>query len=322
MEQKRKPIYRSYVLVIKNNKGIMEIDWTKVHNFSQYKKEKYKLERIDFFTRHFLESNDLLNTLLSEKIITSEDSYNARLWIYPAKQNSVTELVDGKKKKVSKPLYAPEHLQYGLAYKSFSPLFDDQYVIHLLQSKLNDFDFISKLFNKYAVQGSYSERACENLRAKIESTKFSLGSAVGAQYEYYERILKSFYKQYHDISEMYGLLLSIRAYSQNHNCGEFQSNEAIESARNNIREFYLREKYTVIKCTDGINDNRDLEFELDKTGYPKVSYLALHNLLMFIGTNLPDIFGPKEKETPKVKKMSKKNMPVEGQLSLFDLLKE
>lgn len=324
MEKKRKTSYRSYVLAAKTDKGIVEIDWTAIQRFKEFKKEKYKLERIDFFTRHYVNNVELINELISSGIIHEEDMTGARLWIYPAKQNKVTEIIDGKKKSISKPLYAPEHLQYGLAYKSYTPLFDDLYIVYLLQSKLSDFEFITKLFNKYGVQGNYSERNCENLRAKINSTQLAIANArTPNERENYERILKSYWKQYHDITEMYGLLISIRAYSMSVNNGEYQDNEAIESARNNIREFFLREKYDVIKCHDGLNDNRRLEFAKDKDGNTKINYLAYHNFIMFIGSLLGDELKPKEITTPpveKVKKLRKKDIPIEGQLSLFDLL--
>lgn len=307
--------YRSYVLTARINGEIIEIDWTKIKEYSALKKQKYKLEKIDFFTQHYLNPNELLNFLINTNLLPRSQISKAQLWIYPAKQIKLEKIIDGKTKKIVVPEYASAHLKYGLAYKDSEKLFnDDQYTIYFLQSKLNDEAFITKLYNKYAQYGAYSEKNMEILKLKIENTKRTLVNVFGQEHERYERILKSYYKQYFNIREMYGLLVSIQAYAQNVNRGNYLDNEAIESARNNIREFYLREKYKVISCTDGLNDNRYLKFEKDKDGNLKVNYLALHELLMFIVSSLPQEFNHQNI------KVKKKNDDIEGQLSFFDKL--
>ncbi len=308
--------YRSYVLVAKKENEFIEIDWTKIEAFHHFQKEKYKLEKIDFFTRHYIDQNDLINALLKMNLLSLEQLKNIRLWIYPAKQNTKLEMINGRKRRVSSPLYAPSHLPYGLAYQKHTPLYDDFYIIHLLQSKLKDWDFISKLYNKYAKEGDYSERNYQSLETKINSTKQAMSSSSREEQERYERILKSYYHQYYAIKEMNSLLNSVRRYTLDVNSSLLPSHEQQESVRNNIKEFFLRLKYVVVSCRDGINDNRTLEFKLDANQKRTVNYLAFHEFFLFLQKCLEEE-KPKQEETPKILKKKKE---VDGQISLLDFL--
>lgn len=311
-----KNTYRSYVLVGKRGNELIEIDWTKVKAFSSLKSKKYKLEQIDFFTSHFIDKQELLQALIDCNLLTYEQLSNLQLWIYQAKQNSTTEIIDGKKRKVSAPIYADEHLEYGVAYKEMEKfLTDDLYTIYYLQSKLSDYEFIIKLYNKYVKYGKYSELNIDNAKARYNSCKDQIRYAYGAEKTRYENMSKAYYKQYRDLLEINGLLTSVLAYASAIKKGEIPSNEFQETARNNIREFYLRIKYNVIRCTDGLNDNRTLTFEVDKNNNRKVNYLAFHKLVMFISN-----YQEKEKkEQGLTKPKVKLKQQVDGQLSLFPL---
>lgn len=309
--------FRSYALVGKKGNELIEIDWTKINRFSHLKKKKYKLNQIDFFTSHYMDKQELLRVLIEYKLITYEQLSNIQFWIYPIKQNSETQTIEGKKVRVSKPIYADSHLEYGIAYKDMEKfLTDDLYVIYYLQHKLEDYDFIVKLYNKYAKYGHYSDLNIQNVKAKYNTCVDQIKSASGSEKERLERISKSYYRQYMELTEINGLLTSVLAYANAYKKGEYISNEFIQTARNNIREFFLRIKYNVIGYIDGVNDRRILKYELDKDNNPKVNYLAFHNLIMFISKYYEEENKKVVVTKPKVKT---KRIEVEGQLSLFPL---
>ncbi len=310
-----KNTYRSYVLVGKKGNELIEIDWTKVKPFSELKSKKYRLEQIDFFTSHYLDKQELLQVLIDYDFLTYEQLTNIQFWIYQAKQNSKTEIINGKKRKISSPIYAEKHLEYGLAYKDMEKfLNDDEYVIYYLQSKLNDYDFIVRLYNKYVKQGRYSDLNVENAKAKYNICKDEIIRSNGEEKERLERLAKAYYRQYKDLLEINSLLTTLLAYANACKRGEYISNEFLETARNNIREFFLRIKYNVIACTDGLNDNRALTFELDKNNNPKINYLAFHNLIMFISN-----YQEKEKKENGQSKPKRKTKQIEGQLAFFPI---
>lgn len=335
----KKPIYKSYVLVIKQDDKITEIDWTKIKEYKSLSKKKYKLEQIDYFTSHFINKEELLIFLFNAGIISKEQIKNARFWIYPAKQNKVTKIIDGKEKKVSAPEYASEHLQHGIAYSGHKELLkEDLYVMHLLETKLNDVEFINYLYNKYVTYGKYNDAVITNLKADIERCKENMRNAYGNEYQKLDGIRKSKIHQLIDIQESYSLLNSIRRYAYAKHNGEYTSQEEDISVRNNIREFYLREKYIVTGCQDALNDERRLTFERDAEGYRKVNYLKFHNLIMTIKAQIDGVEKKRIEEARRAKyeiehdehnpfyyksehsgkqKVIKKEVP-DGQLSLFD----
>ena len=249
-------------------------------------------------------------------------------WIYPASQS-----IGGKKLK--EPKLAPEHLDYGIPYKRVSSyLTDDAATIAFLQSKLDDFDFIEALYKKYAdeTHGKYGKRVLNNLNYLYDN-------------EDNENIRKGLFVQLIQVKEQNSLLGSIYTYSQMKKNGEYIEREQYESVRNNIREFYLREVYSVVGCRDGLYDNRELTFAQNKDGSYKQSYTNKHNLVMFICKKILDeereileqekiakakaaevrsnpesqYHKPVQKHTIKRRK---KYEPVEGQMTLFDLFPE
>ena len=315
--------FGSYVLVGKTQKEKIIIDWTKVQKFATDKKRKYKLDRIDYFTSHFLNREELLDLLLKTGLITPEQSIGMSFWVYPASQSQ-----NGKK--LIEPKLSPDHLEYGIAYRRVSKyLEDDSALIAFLQSKLDDFKFIQALYNKYANEsnGKYGKKKLENLQYMYD-------------HELNEGKKKGYLVQLIHVREQHSLLRNIYAYSQMKSNGEYIEKEQYESVRNNIREFFIREVYNVIRTTDGLYDNRELELGKNKDGSYQTSYINRHHLVMFISKQLVD----EEAEIMKQEKLAKqradqvrsnpvspyhqeprkhtvkrrKNSQIEGQITLFD----
>lgn len=307
MPEQKKPIYKSYVLVAKKGNEKLVIDWTKVKPYSEFKKQKYSLKQIDFFTSHFVSKEELCNFLIKAELATPEQLSGASFWIYPAKQNKVEQIVNGKTKKVDAPILADEQLQYGIAYADVKRLLeDDYYVISLLQSKITDYDFICNLYNKYVKNGKYSERIIENLKAQERIAEDNYRRYRDSKYE---GMRKSYIAQRIGIQESHSLLRSVMNYAEMLKRGEYPSNEAYQSVRNNIKEFYLREKYTVIGCRDGLYDNRILEYKKNKDGSILTNYVKFHKLILFIAKELSE----EEKKTKEIKEARAKELFEQGE---------
>ncbi len=312
--------YRSYVLVATNKEKIMEIDWAQVKTFENLKKRKYKLEEIDFFTKHFTNVQELISVLRCNNILGMQTYENLNLDIYPAKQNKVTELVNGKKKSVSRPIYDIDSLPYGIMYKRQSQLFqNDQFIINLLQSKINDFSFIEQLYKIYTSNGVYSTTNFNILTNKIDNIIRAMNQNTSiSNITRYRQILQALEKERNNFQEIYGLLSSIYNFSKNSTKEFNYSNTAIICVKNNIEEFFLREKYYVTGFIDGLNDNRYLEFKRDKNGQRCINYFSYRFLLMTIDNIINEQRKSDLKSNEEKRKILIPNKAKEIQMTLFD----
>ena len=106
-----KDIYRSYLLVLEDEKEKIIIDFSKIEKFKHQKLNKYKLEHIDYFTRQARSEDELRIILVREKVIDIKQAEKGNFKIYPVKREKIEKFINGKFKKVEIPEYADESLE-------------------------------------------------------------------------------------------------------------------------------------------------------------------------------------------------------------------
>ena len=312
-----KDIYRSYLLVLEDEKEKIIIDFSKIEKFKHQKLNKYKLEHIDYFTRQARSEDELRIILVREKVIDIKQAEKGNFKIYPVKREKIEKFINGKFKKVEIPEYADESLE-GIVIAKYDYLFEsDIAIINLIEKKLKDNNFAEKFYDKFSKSKQYSSGYIASLTHKIEDINEDIRNARDFnQKNRLEQIRKSYYKQINDAKEMRGLLDSLLFYSNAINRGETLYNESIFSFRNNIREFVLRHKYYVESYKDGLHDNRALTFKLNKDKKRTVSYAKFRDLVIFLITYLEE-----EELQKRIKQQeeSEKNIIEGRQLTLWDI---
>ncbi len=136
-----KDIYRSYLLVLEDEKEKIIIDFSKIEEFRHQKLNKYKLEHIDYFTRQARSEDELRIILVREKVIDIKQAEKGKFKIYPVKREKIEKFIDGKFKKVEIPEFADESLE-GIVIAKYDYLFEsDIAIIDLIEKKIKRYQF-------------------------------------------------------------------------------------------------------------------------------------------------------------------------------------
>ena len=105
--------YNKYVLIAKTKFGIIEINWTSIKDFAPLTKQKYKLEKIDYFTTHFIDENELIEFLIKNNLLPTIGLKKTRLSICPIQINEDKSEIVGE-----------SPLAYGIARRKHLELFN------------------------------------------------------------------------------------------------------------------------------------------------------------------------------------------------------
>lgn len=298
----KKDIYRNYALVTTEKDKLTEIDWTKIKSFEHLRKSKYKLDKIDYFTSHYTNELEILKVLVESGLLALKQLKKVKLTIYPIKRdNNIIR-------------YADRSIE-GLIYKEINTaLENDSYVISLLNTLIKDENFVNKLYDFYIVNGKYNINNLNDLECKIISVEENLQKNYSVKLQ---NILYAYKRMRKNFIDNINLIENISNYSRELNRYGHTSNNLNNSIKNNIEEFYLRQKYYVLSYEEGTSDRRILSFRKNKNNQLSVNYLEFHQLIVFIQNYITS-----KKEEPLQEKVLKKTninpIYIDGQLSFFN----
>lgn len=298
---------KKYMLIAQINNEAIEINWDKITSFESFKKGKYKLQNIDFFTSHYRNHEHLLAVLINNGCLTLNQLYKVKIIITEIKQQTKSTK-NNNFSKTNKSKNNSLELIYKISQKY---LLEDYQIICLLYNLLNDFEFIQALYKYYVNDGEYNLQAINILTSQINqiNDKISEGNTN----------IKGLYigliRERNRLNESYLLLNQIynysKAISQNIDM-PFKNRNLVEAY---IEEFFLREKYYVIGCKQGIYEKRILSYKINTNQEKYINDLKFHNLLIFIQSYL------KRKEEPNINNQHSKKITndyeIPGQLKLF-----
>lgn len=298
----KKEIFRSYALVAKENDKVFEINWSKIKEYNELSKSRFKLKKIDFFTTNYTNEIEILKILVESNLLTAKQLNKIKLMIYPIKKekNSI--------------IYSSETIGEPI-YKNLKPAFnDDAYAISLLNNLIKNEEFASLLYDFYVKYGKFSQNNIDEIYQKIYYTNESAKKENNVKYQ---NILFGLSKQLKDINENRSILGSICNYSRELNKYGNVSSELETCIRNYVEEFYLRQKYYVTSYKETYHDKRIFTFKINKNNERSINYPELHKLLLFI-QNYLNSKKPEKTSHEKILK-SKKNeiLFIDGQLPLF-----
>ena len=298
---------KKYMLIAQINNEAIEINWDKITSFESFKKGKYKLQNIDFFTSHYRNHEHLLAVLINNGCLTLNQLYKVKIIITEIKQQT-KPTKNNNFSKTNKSQNNSLELIYKISQKY---LLEDYQIIFLLYNLLNDFEFIQALYKYYVNDGEYNLQAINILNSQINQIdeKISKGNTN----------IKGLYigliKERNHLNESYFLLNQIYNYSEaiSQNIDMPFKNRNLAEAY--IEEFFLREKYYVIGCKQGIYEKRILSYKINTNQEKCINDLKFHNLLIFIQSYL------KRKEDPNINNQHSKKITndyeIPGQLKLF-----
>lgn len=298
---------KKYMLIAQINNEAIEINWEKITSFESFKKGKYKLQNIDFFTSHYKNHEHLLTVLINNGCLTLNQLYKAKIMIIELKQQ-INSTTNNHPLKTNQSQNNSLELIYKRSQKYF---LEDYQIICLLYNLLNDFEFIKLLYKYYVTEGEYNLQAIKILNSQINQVNEKI-------YKGNEK-LKGLYigliKERNRLNESYLLLNQIYDYSKaiTQNIDMSLKNRNLAEAY--IEEFFLREKYYVIGCKQGIYEKRILSYKVNPNQEKCINDLQFHKFLALIQSYL------KSKEDSNINSQHSKKITndyeIPGQLKLF-----
>lgn len=299
---------KKYVLIAKTKKETIKIDWTKISLFKNYSKEKYKLQKIDFFCSHYKNQDELLYALAINELLTLKQ-------LNSIKSLLVEEITSAPKKNKDILIKTPK-LQNELIYNSSQKyLLNDYNLIRLLCYLINDFEFISQLYNHYVTNGIYNPLSVRILSSRIDV----INQKIEEGFTNLQGKKIGLIRERNNLDSSLLALTKMYIYSETiHNGRELTLKEE-NLVETYVEEFFTREKYYVTGCKQGNYEKNIFEYRRNKNKEKIINQLQFHNLLIFIQNYLNE---KKEKEQAEYSFCNKKKNPsksfeIPGQLSLF-----
>lgn len=287
---------KKYMLIAQINNEQIEINWDKITPFESFKKGKYRLQNIDFFTSHYKNYDQLLITLLNNNCLTLAQLRKARIMITNCSANTND----------------PNNTSLDLIYKRSQKYFlEDYQIICLLYALLNDFDFIKILYDFYTTKGGYNAYAISILTTRINQITDKIEQGNDKLKGLYTGLIKERKR----LNDSFSLLNQIYHYSSNINNNISMSLKERNLAETYIEEFFIREKFYVTGSKPGNYDKQILSYRRNSKNEKCVNELQFHNLLILIQNYLES----KEsiQSNTQVQKTLMKDGEIPGQLKLF-----
>lgn len=287
---------KKYMLIAQIKNEQIEINWDKITPFESFRKEKYKLQNIDFFTSHYKNHNQLLVALANNNCLTLSQLHKVKIMITNFNINTTNP-----NNSLLEPIYK----------KSQKYLLEDYQTIILLHQLLKEFEFIKILYDFYVTNGNYNPYSISILNSRIKqiSNKIEKGSDN----------LKGLYigliKERNHLSDSLTLLNQIYNYSCSISKNITLPLKEQNLAETYIEEFFYREKYYVTGIKPGNYDRKILSYKANKKNEKYVNELQFHHLLILI-QNYLESKDTIEQNKPQQKILTFDN-EIPGQLKLF-----
>lgn len=295
---------KKYMLIAQTDNETIEINWNKITSFESFKKGKYKLQNIDFFTSHYKNHEHLLailinNGCLTNSCLTLNQLYKIKIMIIELKQQINSSKVNESQNNSLELIYK----------RSQKYLLEDYQIICLLYNLLNDFEFIKTLYKYYVTNGEYNLQAINILNNQIEQINGKISKGNTNTKGFYIGLIK----ERNRLNESYLLLNKIYNYSKKITQNIDTTLKSRNLAEAYIEEFFLREKYYVTGCKQGIYEKKILSYKTGSNQEKCINDLKFHNFLILIQNYL------KSKEVANIDSQQDKTNSDEipGQLRLF-----
>ncbi len=285
-----------YMLIAQINNEQKEINWEKITPFESFKKGKYRLQNIDFFTSHYKNYGQLLIALVNNNCLTLSQLHKVKIMIMNCSDKS----------------NETNNLSLELIYKqSQKYLLEDYQTLLLLYELLNEFEFINILYNFYVTNGQYNARSINILNSRIEQIK----EKIEKGYKNLKGIYIGLIKERNNLQSSFTLLSQIYNYSKAVSQNVSMSLKEENLAKTYMEEFFYREKYYVIGSKQGNYDKQILSYRTNKNHEKCVNELQFHNLLILIQNYLENKETPQLNTSPLKKLIKDDEIP--GQLRFF-----